>query len=240
MIVLYKFVPYWKVPDISPFVTKLETYLRMARIPYQTAIGDTRKAPKKKLPYIEDEGRFIADSSLIIEHLQKKHGDVLEDGRFDARERAVIRAFKALCETDFYFVLAYIRWWHDDSFDLYKPALLHYADVAKVPGLLRAPILAWLRRGMRQQLFQQGIGRHQREEVTAIGQGHLDALADFLGDKPYFMGDRPCTLDATVYASLINLIWTPFGGPLKDYAQSRPNLSAYCERMHAAYWKETT
>jgi Glutathione S-transferase N-terminal domain len=48
MVTLYKFIPAWGLPDLSPFCVKLETYLRLAKIPYETQVGDPRKAPKKK------------------------------------------------------------------------------------------------------------------------------------------------------------------------------------------------
>ena len=35
MITLFQFQRYWGLPNISPFCLKLETYLRLAKIPYQ-------------------------------------------------------------------------------------------------------------------------------------------------------------------------------------------------------------
>lgn len=40
----------------SPFVTKAEVLLKMAGLSYRTDITGLRKAPKGKLPYIEDDG----------------------------------------------------------------------------------------------------------------------------------------------------------------------------------------
>ena len=65
MITLYGFGPAFGLPDPSPFVTKAETLLKMAAVPYRTALGNLRKAPKGKLPYIDDDGAVIADSTLI-------------------------------------------------------------------------------------------------------------------------------------------------------------------------------
>jgi glutathione S-transferase len=235
---LYKFMPLGRIPDMSPFVTKLETYLRMAGIPYETGVGDLQKAPKKKLPYIEDDGRLLADSSVIIEHLKATRGDALDDGRLGPAERAVARAWKALFESDLYFVLAYQRWWRDEDFAVYRPVLLRFLEDAKVPSLLRPLVVTIVRRDMKTQLFQQGVARHTFDEVTALGKQQLDAVADFLGDKPFFLGDRPTSLDATAYAFLIGILWSPFDGELKQYAKGRANLVAYCERMFDAYWRD--
>ena len=64
----------------------------------------------------------------------------------------------------------------------------------------------------------------------------ITALADFLDDKPYFMGDAPCSLDAIAYAFLANLVWVPLESALKRHALQYPQLLAYCERMRERYY----
>ena len=65
----------------------------MAGIDYEVvAMADPRKAPKGKLPYIEDDGETIADSTVIIEHLKKKYGDTLNEG-LPVRAATVAHAF---------------------------------------------------------------------------------------------------------------------------------------------------
>ena len=62
----------WNTPNLSPFCTKLECYLRMAEIPYKTAAMQLGKAPKGKIPYVElSDGTRLGDSQLIIEHLER-------------------------------------------------------------------------------------------------------------------------------------------------------------------------
>src|SRR5262245_42900105 len=51
---------------------QLETWLRIARVPYEVVnTSDPRKGPKGKLPFIEDAGVRIADTSTIVDHLTK-------------------------------------------------------------------------------------------------------------------------------------------------------------------------
>lgn len=80
------------------------------------------------------------------------------------------------------------------------------------------------------------MGRHTGEEIHAIGRRDITALADFLGSKPYFMGEQACSLDATAYAFLANLIWTPVESALKQHAQTCTQLLTYCERMRQRYY----
>ncbi len=44
------------------------------------------------------------------------------------------------------------------------------------------------------QAHAQGTGRHSKEDVEKIGRGHLQALSDFLRDKPYFFGNEATLL----------------------------------------------
>lgn len=59
-----------KVPTPSPFVLKLETYLRMAKIAYEVDKSDIW-GPKGKTPWISINGQHVSDSQLIVEFLGK-------------------------------------------------------------------------------------------------------------------------------------------------------------------------
>jgi glutathione S-transferase len=74
MITLYTFGPAFGLPDPSPFVTKAHMLLKLAGLPYRTDESGFRKAPKGKLPYIEDEGVVVADSTFFRWHIEKKYG----------------------------------------------------------------------------------------------------------------------------------------------------------------------
>ena len=69
MITLFGFGPAFGLPDASPFVTKVEILLKMAGLPYRTDATGFSKAPKGKLPYIDDDGARIADSTFIRSHI---------------------------------------------------------------------------------------------------------------------------------------------------------------------------
>src|SRR5258708_14624876 len=86
---LFQFPRMFAIPNLSPFCCKLETWLRIARIPYEVVdTPDPSKGPKGKLPFIEDDGVRIADSSCIIDHLARTR-DVDPDARLDAGQRAI-------------------------------------------------------------------------------------------------------------------------------------------------------
>jgi glutathione S-transferase len=87
---LFQFPRMFGIPNVSPFCCKLETWLRIARVPYEVVdTPDPRKGPKGKLPFIEDAGVRIADTSLIVDHLVKTRGvDPDAPQRLATRDRA--------------------------------------------------------------------------------------------------------------------------------------------------------
>lgn len=232
MIKLYQFAPAFGLPNASPFCMKLETYLRMAGLPFELVnSGDVLKAPKKKLPYIvEDDGAVVADSHFIIEHLKQRHGDPLDAG-LSPQERAVATAFQRLFEENLYWAVVHTRWADEAGW-----ALTRQAFFGALPPPLRWLLPPLARRGLLGQMRGQGMGRHRVDEIHAIGCRDVTAVADFLADKPFMLGEQPRSLDATAYAFLANLLWAPVDSPIQRHARQRPSLEAYCQRMKARYY----
>jgi glutathione S-transferase len=234
MIKLYQFPPAFGLPNASPFCMKVETYLRMAGLPYECPRGaDFRKAPKGKLPYIVDDGdngKLVADSTLIIDYLKATYGDKL-DARLSAAQRALGVLIQRTFEESLYWPLVHSRWLDDVGF-----AKVNEAVFGRMKFPLRQIIPVLGRRSLRKQLHAQGTGRHSREEIYAIGCRDITALSDVLGDQPYFLGDEPASVDATGYAFLANLLWVPIDLPMRAHAAKLPNLEAYCQRMKARYF----
>lgn len=232
MIRLHQFSPAWGLPSPSAFCMKVETYLRMTALPYETVAGDLRKAPKGKLPYIEDGGQVVADSGLILDYLKATYGDPL-DAELSPSERAAGLAFKRLLEEHTYWAAIYSRWMEPRGWELTRPAFF-----GSLPFIARDAVARLARRSLRQQLRGQGMGRHGRDEIYALGCDDIGAVASFLGQKPFFLGDDPTSVDATVYAFMANLLWGPHDSPLKRHAAALPQLEAYCERMKRRYFPE--
>lgn len=232
MLKLIQFKPIFGLPNPSPFCFKVENYLRMAEIPFEAKVGDPRKAPKKKLPYIvEDDGRVIADSEHIVRHLEKKHGDKL-DGTMTKAERAQAQMVRRAIEEGLYFNVVYMRWGDDAGFAVAESDILRPA----IPALLRPIVIPAIRRSIKGQLFGQGTGRHAQEDIYRAGSDDLDALSTLLGDKTFFFGETPRTIDATLYAFLGIILGSPPDNPLKQSLRDKKNLVAYCERMKTKYY----
>jgi glutathione S-transferase len=236
--IVYKYGQAWGCADLSPFCVKLETWLRMAGLPYETRIADVRQMPKRKLPAAELDGQLVGDSALIIERLRVQHGDLLGDVALASDVQATARAMRAMVESELYFAGTYFRWADDKNWNLLQNELTAYAQRLGVPSLLAPLAAGTARRLIMRQLQEQGMGRHSPEEIATLGIECLQALSDYLGDKPYMLDAVPHTLDASVFAFLHVLLVPPFESPLKEFARGRANLVAYHDRVLARWWPE--
>jgi isoprene-epoxide---glutathione S-transferase len=238
MIRMLGYIPAWGLPDVSPFVTKIDCYLRIVGLSYELVKlpgGDLTKTPKGKLPVIEDGGKTISDSVFIVDYLKQTYGDPL-DAELTPRDRAVATAFGRMLEESFYWYLVQMRYRRDEDFKVYDPIWVEFLDF--VPAEQRVGPVKEFRERILHEFFWCGKGRHAPEEVEWMARGELDALSSFLADKPYFMGERPASIDATLYAWLIHAMRVPFVSRIKDYGNSLPNLVAYCDRMRGRYYPD--
>jgi glutathione S-transferase len=233
MIQLHQFAPTWGL-SASPFCLKLETYLRMAGIPYEVVIGDLPKAPKGKLPYIVDNGKAIGDSNLIIKHLKQTYGDRLDRG-LSKPDRAISLAISRLLEENLYWVMVYSRWQDPQNWPNTKAS---YFDEMPIPLRWFVPNLA--RKSTIASLAGHGMGKHSTSEIYEIGCRDTIALSDFLGDKPFLMGEIPTSIDATAYAFIANILWVPISSPLQDLTRTLDNINSYADRMKAKFGVEAS
>jgi glutathione S-transferase len=232
VITLYTFGPAFGLPDPSPFVMKAETLLKMAKLPYRADSGGFSKAPKGKLPYIEDDGAVIADSTFIRWHIEKKYNIDFDRG-LDAGQKAIAWAFEKLIEDNLYWVVVHDRWVDDANF---RKGPIRFFD--KVPAPIRPLVVPMIRGKVRGALQGHGMGRHSDEEIQALGKRSIDAVADFLGGKPFFFGAEPTGVDATVFAFVAGTLCPHFTSRTRTAAERHENLRRYVGRMTARFYPE--
>ena len=230
MITLYTFGPAFGLPDPSPFVMKAEVLLKMAGVPYRTDTGGFGKAPKGKLPYIEDDGVRIGDSTFIRWHLETKYGVDFDRG-LSAEQRATAWAFEKMTEDHLYWAVVDARWLDDSNFRKGPSEFFK-----RVPAPLRPIVIAMIRRQVRKSLHAHGIGRHSPEEIVRLAARDIDATGDYLGDKPYFMGSEPAGVDATIFAFAVGILCPLFDTPIRTAAERHDNLKRYVGRMTARFY----
>lgn len=229
---LVQFPRHLGIPNASPFCAKLELWLKLANIPYEIEEQVMpNSAPKKKIPWIVDQGQKIGDSTLIIEHLTVSRGIEIDSG-LSASELAADQATVALLEERLYWHMVYDRWegggWPEIS----------AAFFTSIPAIFQPLMRAFAKRMVKKQLWQQGTGRHSADDVYAMASRDLAALAAIVGDGPYVHGDKIRTIDCAVWATLISLTQVSLNTPMTQVARSHDNLVVYADRITREYFSD--
>lgn len=232
MIKLYNFGQFGELPDPSPFCLKVDIYLRMAGLNFEcvSGIDNLKKAPKGKLPFIEDEGKIVADSEFIIAYLKERYGDTL-DGHLDPEQKATAHAFVKMMDENLYWCLVWSRWVSNEIWPQLKESFF-----GKLPFFLKDMVAKKVRKDVIKSLRGQGLGRHSEQEIKQILATDLKALSDFLGDKSFFFGDQATTLDAVAYGFLAELALAPLQSSLTEIVKNYPNLVSFCHRIQKTYY----
>lgn len=230
MITLYGFGPAFGLPDPSPFVTKVEVLLKLAKLAYQVDTEGFAKAPKGKLPYVDDDGLKIADSTFIRWHLESKY-QVDFDQALSAYEKGVAWSVEKMLEEHFYWALVDARWCDDANFAK-GPA--RFFDRAL--WLMRPIITVAIRRGVKSALRAQGFGRHTHDELMRLVAKDLESIAAILGNQAYLMGAEPCAADASLFPFLMGTLCPHFDTPMRDLTSNYDNLVAYTERLRQEFF----
>jgi glutathione S-transferase len=232
MITLYAAGPNFGLPDPSPFVTKADVLLKMSGVPYETNPASFTKAPKGKIPYIDDDGKIFGDSTFIRFHLEEKYGADFEKG-LNGATKAVAWAFEKMCEEHLYFAILDSRWMNSANFDKGPRAFF-----SSLPAPVRPLMIALVRRSVAKSLYGHGMGRHSKDEIARLAIRDLDSIAAFLGDRPWLVGTEPCGADASVWAMVTGALCPHFKTPIRTAAESHKNLVAYRDRGMARWYPE--
>jgi len=234
MIKLYGFGENFSVVDPSPFVVKVDLFLRMAKLPFSTEndFQNIKKSPKHKMPFIEDNGTKVGDSAFILKYLTETYDVKLDDFLTDEQKAQASLYAKALDE-GLYWCLVYSRWVKDDTWPLINKAF--FGDM---PVPLKWFLPNIIRKDVKKTLHRQGYGRHSETELLIVADQHFSALSTLLGDRDYFFGEQACTFDAVAYAALCEFITVNFDNSFNQAAKKYQNLVDFCQRIEHQYYQD--
>ena len=232
MIKLATFGPAFGLPDPSPFVVKADVLLQMSGLPFEKVAGDIRKAPKGKLPYIDDEGTCVPDSTFIRMHLETKHGIDFDRG-LTPQQRGAAWAIEKMLEDQLYWVVIKERWLDDANFAK-GPAMFFKS----IPRPIRGLIVRSVRKDLRRTVHGHGLGRHSTAEINLLARRSIKAVSDVLGDNEYLTGSNLCGADATVYAFMNSALTPFFESEMRPIVLEHSNIVSYCERMRRRFHPE--
>jgi glutathione S-transferase len=227
MITLYGFGPMFGLPDPSPFVLKTFTQLKMSGLPFRLERAQLAEAPKGKIPFIRDGEVVMGDSVFILDHLRRAHGVEL-DAHLTPEQRSVGWALERMLEDHLYWAIIHARWAIDENFE--KGPSQFFAGAPEAVKLQA-------KAGMKERLLGQGFGRHADAEIADLAARDFASASELLGDKPFIFGERPCSMDATLFGFTASAATPFFHSSIREAAERYPNLTAFQWRMMDRYYE---
>ncbi|KAJ7388674.1 hypothetical protein OS493_036390 [Desmophyllum pertusum] len=232
IVLLHQFAPFELAVSGSPPCTKLETFLRMSKIPYENDYN-VKFSKKGKMPWIEFNGQEIADSNFCIQFL-KSEFQVDIDCHLSATEKAIAHSVHTMLEENTYWAMMYYRFSSEFAIK-YMPGFLFGNRVLP----LRYLLFYMVRREVMSQLWSYEISRHPAQDLYEIAQRDLIAVSAILGQKKFLFGEKPCVADAALFAFITTSTWdcpeSPFAELTKSKAQ---NLEKHAQRMKEMFYPD--
>ncbi len=213
------------LPDNNPFGLKVDAFLRLAKIPFQTEYtlypGD---APRGQLPYIIDEGELISDSNQIINYLTKKYKVLLDAQLIDAHKKLQFLITRML-DSHLYWIISYSRWQDKQNWSAFKAEFLKQAPEISNEDIEKA------REYCTEKYYFQGIGRYEPHEVYEAGIDDLKTIDALLGDNDCLFGGDVHSIDASCYGFIAAIYYFDIDTPLKTFIIKETSLGPYADRI---------
>jgi len=227
------------IPDFSPFVNRVECYLKLIGQHYDVATTkDLSENPRHKYPFANVMGTMVDDSSQIIKEIQTKlhvkPPDLSEQQRRDGY-------FVQSLLTDSYYFCMLRQVFLSASGRAFVSDMMEN----KIPWILRPLIMFIVFRDEYANLYGQGIGRYPMEVAVSKAEDHIGALASLLGkDRQFILGTAdPTIFDTDVYAFLCYVYqdkWPEYKAFFEHLKERHPALLVdYMDRMNKILFRKS-
>eukprot|EP00933_Yihiella_yeosuensis_P063320 TRINITY_DN6642_c0_g5_i1.p1 TRINITY_DN6642_c0_g5~~TRINITY_DN6642_c0_g5_i1.p1 ORF type:complete len:224 (-),score=32.11 TRINITY_DN6642_c0_g5_i1:84-755(-) len=200
-------------------------------------------SPKGKMPWIRDPqingGLPLGDSHFIIRELKNQGRAPRDiDAWLSAEELAVATAFRVMLEESVYFGLLQARW-ISQEFDRVT-VNAYFGEIVGMPVLLRRLLgYSMFRPKISKQMYYQGLGLHSDTEIVEKIGAEIRAVSRYLGKKHYLMGEKPSSVDATVYSFIVVFLQGDWQHGIRNIIQNDcVNLVSYVNRMRKEFFPE--
>ncbi|XP_054756662.2 metaxin-1-like [Lytechinus pictus] len=229
----------WGLPSIDRDCLKVMAYAQFAGAPIKVH-RDRRlwRNISAHYPVFYSNGMTLKTADSIIEHL--KQNEFNADSELNDQQRADILAYSSLLEEKLLPALQY-TWWVDakNYTEFSRPwfaKTIHFPFNYFIPGQLQ--------RIAESSLEAKRGGLHLldgelTQNVMKDAKYCLNMLSERLGQKEFFFGETPTSLDALVFSYLAPLIRVPFpSNTLQIHCKACDNLVMFCSRILQRYFPQ--
>lgn len=239
-IFVFNFAPVPHVYSVCPFGIKLESFLRINKIPYESVYGGGFSS-KGMMPFVrfdhpeKETGYEIPDSNVIIRRLYRELGEGSSESRLTPAQRATTHFVVRTLEEHTQQVGFYYR------YGLNMESFLEVLDIKRrfKPGVSKF----WGNAQPQVTLGKtkaRGLTRHTDREIWEFSNEDVQAIADVLGDQKFVLGgDEPTLVDCAVFGHLSQFLWIPIDFPQRQYiVENCPGLIQFMNRFRDTYWPD--
>jgi glutathione S-transferase len=217
--------------QVSPFCDKVRRILHWKRLDYRVQEVPLLRAPAirrinpiGKLPCLEHDGNFVADSTDIAHYLEERFPEPPILPR-DPAQRALCHVLDDWADESLYFYEMRLRFTLPHNARRWIPELVH-ADSAVLRALAPHVLPGMLRRLTRKQ----GVGRKSVQHVLRDVERQVDAVAGLVGDREWLVGEALSLADLSVCAQILCIRGAEEGARI---VEERPAVRAWIERVEA-------
>lgn len=236
---LLAFGPAWGMPSMDAASSKAVAWMRFSGLREGVdfmveSCGRLHASVSGELPMLQTTNvagnRQLAEPHAVCQALVALGHDL--DARLSAEQKAESLAFTALIEERLHIALLYSWWEEETNYDtVVRPVL-----GASLPIPLCFYVPWMLRRRVHSQLARRRV--LDAAAAYAYGDVALSALSVRLGNRPFFHGDAPTSLDASAFAYLSAVLRCPLPKDhLRSAMRTHLNLVAFCERIAEKYFE---
>lgn len=230
----------WGLPSVDHHCLAAMAYCKFSEAPITiTKCGNPWKSPSGELPVLKYDKVLVTKVSEIFNYLRQNRWGLDHD--LTAKQSADIVAFTALLEDKLVPALLYL-WWVDSKtyLELTRPwfsSRLPFPLNFYLPMKKHKDYVNYLNQAYNSDNLTE-VEREQK--VYKDAKECLNILSSKLGNREFFFGNRPSSLDAVVFGYLAPLLKAPFPNTvLQTHLKSCHELTRFCERILSKYFPLT-
>ena len=226
------------VPDASPYVTRVECYLRLLKKDYsKKKTNMMTENPRRKVPFCNIYGTMMDDSQRILDHLKANYADDSVEYLTDA-QKITGHLIQRMLTGNMYWVCLHTAFGTDAGRDNFRAQLV----TEHVPFVLRPLISSMVFRLQNGHLKECGMANFPHNEILERGKADLRVLNKMLGKQTTILGTpKPTVYDTDVYSFVCNLFYHPAVSEeewVQDLKREMPLLEQYVARMRSLLFPE--
>ncbi|PAV86430.1 hypothetical protein WR25_24465 [Diploscapter pachys] len=201
VVYLFQFPRITTAPNLSPFCLKIESMLRVYNIKHEIIETMRKRGDNGQLPFIELNGKQIADSQLI-DVVLREHFNI--SSLPSKRDEGFARAIDRMLNGNTFGGILYFKVLK--RFDGFTDVIMR--EMSRQPSFL-IPFLQTVFRllvGKRLDLRTRTlVGDFSTEEFRMLLKKDFDALVDILGDRKFLFGDEITPTDCSLFGQLVTV-----------------------------------